>query len=137
MRGKRSDQDEGHRHMDIQPQLKQRLQPQMPTQLRQCRLFAIEQIKHPLDRLPAIIAHGTRFLPHSASLPGVVTGVFYVNPHADQHTMAWDPRTPGRVYLGKLVVRPTPNPSFRRVDATISDTQAVPLLTISTIVGRM
>ncbi len=42
----------------------------------------------------------------------------------------------GRVYRGKLVVRPTPNPNFRRVDATIGDAEAVPLLTVSTVVGR-
>lgn len=42
----------------------------------------------------------------------------------------------GRVYLGKLIVRPTPNPSFRRVDASIGDEQAVPLLTVSTVIGR-
>ena len=42
----------------------------------------------------------------------------------------------GRVYLGKLIVRPTPNPNFRRVDATIPDEQAVPLLTVSTVIGR-
>lgn len=42
----------------------------------------------------------------------------------------------GRVYAGKLIVRPTPNPNFRRVDATISDAQAVPLLTVSTVIGR-
>ncbi len=43
----------------------------------------------------------------------------------------------GRIYLGKLVVRPTPNPNFRRVDATIGDAQSVPLLTVSTVVGRL
>ena len=42
----------------------------------------------------------------------------------------------GRDYIGHLIVRPTPNPSFRRVDARISDAQDQPLLTLSTIVGR-
>jgi general secretion pathway protein I len=42
----------------------------------------------------------------------------------------------GRRYVGRLVVRPTPNPSFRRVDALIADEQAVPLLTLSTVLGR-
>ncbi|MEO8278109.1 MAG: type II secretion system minor pseudopilin GspI [Ideonella sp.] len=42
----------------------------------------------------------------------------------------------GRVYLGKLIVRPTPNPNFRRVDASIGDDQSVPLLTVSTVIGR-
>lgn len=42
----------------------------------------------------------------------------------------------GRDYMGRLVVRPTPNPNFRRVDAQIATPEAVPLLSISTIVGR-
>lgn len=42
----------------------------------------------------------------------------------------------GRDYRGQLLVRPTPNPSFRRIDARISDEQDLPLLTLSTIVGR-
>ncbi|WP_418316798.1 type II secretion system minor pseudopilin GspI [Piscinibacter sakaiensis] len=42
----------------------------------------------------------------------------------------------GRLYLGKVVVRPTPNPNFRRVDASVSDAQAQPLLTVSTVLGR-
>jgi general secretion pathway protein I len=35
----------------------------------------------------------------------------------------------------RLVVQPTPNPNFRRVDARI-ELQTQPLLTISTVVGR-
>ncbi len=42
----------------------------------------------------------------------------------------------GRVYAGKLVTRPTPNPSFRRVDAQISDDQGRTLLTLSTVLPR-
>lgn len=34
-----------------------------------------------------------------------------------------------------LVVRPTPNPSFRRVDASVQDSTG-PVLRLSTIVGR-
>ncbi len=41
----------------------------------------------------------------------------------------------GRVFNVKLTVRPTPNPSFRRVDAQVFDGDA-PLLRISTVVGR-
>jgi general secretion pathway protein I len=41
----------------------------------------------------------------------------------------------GRTYPGRLVVRPTPNPNFRRVDAVVSDSAGQPLLTLSTIVG--
>ncbi len=42
----------------------------------------------------------------------------------------------GRRYAGKLVVRPTPNPQFRRVDARILDENGVDVLTLSTVVGR-
>jgi general secretion pathway protein I len=42
----------------------------------------------------------------------------------------------GRNYPGKLVTRPTPNPSFRRVDAVISDDAGRPLLTLSTVLAR-
>lgn len=41
----------------------------------------------------------------------------------------------GRSYPGRLVVRPTPNPNFRRVDAVVADALGRPLLTLSTIVG--
>jgi len=42
----------------------------------------------------------------------------------------------GRDFKGTLVVRPTPNPSFRRVDATVSDTDGRQLVTISTVMGH-
>lgn len=42
----------------------------------------------------------------------------------------------GRTYSGKLVVRPTPNPNFRRVDANIADDQGQPVLTLSTVLPR-
>lgn len=42
----------------------------------------------------------------------------------------------GRSYRGKLVVRQTPNPNFRRVDARMFDEAGQPLLVLSTIVGR-
>jgi general secretion pathway protein I len=42
----------------------------------------------------------------------------------------------GRSYRGKLVTRPTPNPSFRRVDAVVSREDDVPLVTVSTVLGR-
>lgn len=45
---------------------------------------------------------GDSFIAHSNTLIGVGTGAFQAGPavHADQHAMAWDPHTPGRVYLG-------------------------------------
>jgi general secretion pathway protein I len=42
----------------------------------------------------------------------------------------------GRAYKGVLGVRPTPNPNFRRVDAQMSDAQDLPLLRVSTVLGR-
>jgi general secretion pathway protein I len=42
----------------------------------------------------------------------------------------------GRTYKGKLVTRPTFNPSFRRVDAVLSTEEGQPLLTLSTVLGR-
>lgn len=42
----------------------------------------------------------------------------------------------GLSYSGKLVVRPTPNPNFRRVEAVMADPQGQPLYTLSTILPR-
>ena len=42
----------------------------------------------------------------------------------------------GRTYKGKLVTRPTPNPNFRRVDAVVSTEDGLPLVTLSTVLGR-
>ncbi len=42
----------------------------------------------------------------------------------------------GRSYAGKLITRPTPNPSFRRVDAQVSDADGRPLVTLSTVLSR-
>jgi general secretion pathway protein I len=42
----------------------------------------------------------------------------------------------GRSFQGRLRVRPTPNPNFRRVDASIANEDDQPLLTLSTILPR-
>ena len=42
----------------------------------------------------------------------------------------------GVVYGGTLVVRPTPNPNFRRVDARLEDGNGRPVLTLSTVLSR-
>ena len=42
----------------------------------------------------------------------------------------------GHRYGGKLLVRPTLNPNFRRVDAVIRDEADMPLLRLSTIAAR-
>jgi general secretion pathway protein I len=41
----------------------------------------------------------------------------------------------GREYNGKLITRPTPNPSFRRVDAVVSDGSGYTLVRLSTVVS--
>lgn len=43
----------------------------------------------------------------------------------------------GRTYQGKIVTRPTPNPNFRRVDAEMFDEQERPLVSVSTVLGRL
>ena len=42
----------------------------------------------------------------------------------------------GRSYAGKLVVRTTPNPNFRRVDARVLDADGRLIVLLSTIVRR-
>ena len=42
----------------------------------------------------------------------------------------------GETYQGRLVVRTTPNPNFRRVDANMTDADGLPQLTLSTIMSR-
>jgi general secretion pathway protein I len=42
----------------------------------------------------------------------------------------------GRSYRGKLVVRPTPNPNFRLVDARISTESGQPVLNVATVMPR-
>lgn len=42
----------------------------------------------------------------------------------------------GRTFSGHLVIRPTPNPNFRRADAQIADEGGLPVLSISTILTR-
>lgn len=42
----------------------------------------------------------------------------------------------GRNYKGRLAVRPSPNPNFRRVEATVLDDQDRPVVTLSTVLGR-
>jgi general secretion pathway protein I len=59
----------------------------------------------------------------SKQFPGVGDGEF----HCDQA---------GRSYTGKRIVRPTPNPNFRRIDIRMLNEAGLPLLTESTILSR-
>lgn len=42
----------------------------------------------------------------------------------------------GVTYRGRMVVRPTPNPNFRRVDARVADADDRPLVNLSTVLSR-
>lgn len=42
----------------------------------------------------------------------------------------------GRSYKGKLIVRPTPNSNFRRVDAAMFTEGGQPILTVSTVLHK-
>jgi len=42
----------------------------------------------------------------------------------------------GRSYAGRITVRPTPNPNFRRVDAVVLNEAGQQQLLLSTIMGR-
>jgi general secretion pathway protein I len=42
----------------------------------------------------------------------------------------------GREYKGQLIVRPTPNPNFRRIDANVFTDVGQPVLTLSTVLPR-
>jgi general secretion pathway protein I len=42
----------------------------------------------------------------------------------------------GRTFTGTLATRPTPNPNFRRVEASGRDDAGLPLVTVTTVVGR-
>jgi general secretion pathway protein I len=42
----------------------------------------------------------------------------------------------GTSYGGKMIVRPTPNPNFRRVDAQVLDSQGQVVLSLSTVISR-
>jgi general secretion pathway protein I len=42
----------------------------------------------------------------------------------------------GVTYRGRMVVRPTPNPNFRRADAVVADADGRQVLTLSTILTR-
>jgi general secretion pathway protein I len=42
----------------------------------------------------------------------------------------------GHLYRGSLITQPTPNPSFRRVDAVVSNEAGQVLVTLSTVLSR-
>lgn len=42
----------------------------------------------------------------------------------------------GRKYVGKLLTRSTPNPSFRRIEVAVSDEAGRPLVSMTTVLSR-
>ncbi|MDH4052895.1 MAG: type II secretion system minor pseudopilin GspI [Rubrivivax sp.] len=42
----------------------------------------------------------------------------------------------GHEFAGRLLTQPTPNPNFRRVDASVRDASGATLVTLSTVLGR-
>lgn len=42
----------------------------------------------------------------------------------------------GRSYPGTLATRPTPNPNFRRVEASVRNEGGRPLVSVTTVIGR-
>jgi general secretion pathway protein I len=65
-----------------------------------------------------------------------ITGLKLAHSYPNVGDAAFSCEQLGRTYTGKQVVRPTPNPLFRRVDAQVFDDSGNPILTLSTILGR-
>ena len=42
----------------------------------------------------------------------------------------------GRSFKAHMLIRPTPNPNFRRIDATVLNEDGYSLITLSTVLGR-
>ena len=65
-----------------------------------------------------------------------VTNLRLARLYPDIGDTTWTCDQLGRSYAGRQVVRPTPNPNFRRVDEQVLDEAGNPILTLSTILGR-
>lgn len=66
----------------------------------------------------------------------VLTGLRLSRAVPDVGETAFECEQLGLTLAGRLITRPTPNPNFRRVDATVRDSAGHPLLTVSTVVSR-
>ena len=66
---------------------------------------------------------------------GVMLTVVAVEASAEGTVWVLERASDGARFSVTVSVRPTPNPSFRRVDANVAD-GTVPVLRISTVVGR-
>jgi general secretion pathway protein I len=65
-----------------------------------------------------------------------ITGVRLAHLYPDIGDTAWACDQLGKSYVGRQVVRPTPNPNFRRVDEQVNDESGNSIVTLSTVVGR-
>jgi len=65
-----------------------------------------------------------------------ITGLRLARLYPDTGDTAWACDQLGKSYAGRQVVRPTPNPNFRRVDEQVSDEYGNPIVTLSTVLGR-
>ena len=65
-----------------------------------------------------------------------ITGLRLAHLYPDVGDTAWSCDELGKTYAGRQVVRPTPNPNFRRVDEQVSDGSGNPIVTLSTVLGR-
>jgi general secretion pathway protein I len=65
-----------------------------------------------------------------------ITGLRLARLYPDIGDTAWACDQLGKAYAGRQVVRPTPNPNFRRVDEQVSDESGNPIVTLSTVLGR-
>ena len=65
-----------------------------------------------------------------------ITDLRLMRLYPDIGDSAWSCDQLGRTYPGHEVVRPTPNPNFRRVDEQVMDDGGNPIVTLSTVLSR-
>jgi general secretion pathway protein I len=65
-----------------------------------------------------------------------ITNLRLARLYPDIGDSAWACDQLGRTFTGRQVVRPTPNPNFRRVDEQVMDDGGNPIVTLSTVLSR-
>jgi general secretion pathway protein I len=65
-----------------------------------------------------------------------VTDLRLAHLYPDIGDSTWSCDQLGRSFAGRQIVRPTPNPNFRRVDEQVFDEAGSPIVTLSTVMGR-
>ena len=87
----------------------------------------------------ALVQNGQRLATVSAAqwcADNALTGLKLAHQFPGVGDSDFDCEQLGASYPGKLVVRPTPNPNFRRVEAFIADAEGHPVLSLSTVLPR-